>query len=105
MIFPKLSIFSYYEYQLDLGIVIIYPWVKTFTSETVWSAGAGIFYPEMFHLWVATITVMVLEEDCRYGLIIKNKSHSRNWGGVEWNDQFKSALHPKRFSLLSLCHQ
>jgi hypothetical protein len=44
---------------------------KDFTSETVWSAGAGIFYPEMFHLWVATITVMVLEEDCRYGLIIK----------------------------------
>jgi hypothetical protein len=68
----------------------------------VWSAGAGIFYPEMFHLWVATITVMVLEEDCRYGLIIKNKSHSRNWGGVEWNDQFKSALDPKKVLITEL---
>lgn len=40
MIFPKLSIFGYYEYQLDLGIVNNLPVGKDLTSETVWSAGA-----------------------------------------------------------------
>jgi CopA family copper-resistance protein len=43
MIFPKLSIFGYYEYQLDLGIVNNLPMGKDFTSETVWSAGAEYF--------------------------------------------------------------
>ncbi|WP_338378024.1 multicopper oxidase domain-containing protein [uncultured Flavobacterium sp.] len=43
MIFPKLSIFGYYEYQLDLGIVNNLPVGKDFSSETVWSAGAEYF--------------------------------------------------------------
>jgi CopA family copper-resistance protein len=43
MIFPKLSIFGYYEYQLDLGIVNNLPVGKDLTSETVWSAGAEYF--------------------------------------------------------------
>ncbi|WP_158847343.1 multicopper oxidase domain-containing protein [Algibacter sp. L1A34] len=40
MLFPKLSVFGYYEYQIDLGIVNDLPINKDFTSETVWSAGA-----------------------------------------------------------------
>jgi len=40
MIFPKLSVFGYYEYQIDLGWVNNLPMNKDFTSETVWSAGA-----------------------------------------------------------------
>ncbi|ADV51150.1 multicopper oxidase type 3 [Cellulophaga algicola DSM 14237] len=40
MLFPKLSVFGYYEYQIDLGIVNNLPINKDFTSETVWSAGA-----------------------------------------------------------------
>jgi FtsP/CotA-like multicopper oxidase with cupredoxin domain len=43
MIFPKLSVFGYYEYQLDLGIVNNLPIGKDFTSEIVWSAGAEYF--------------------------------------------------------------
>ena len=43
MIFPKVSVFGYYEYQLDLGIVNNLPMDKDFTSETVWSAGAEYF--------------------------------------------------------------
>ena len=43
MIFPKLSIFGYFEYQLDLGIVNNLPVGKDLTSETVWSAGAEYF--------------------------------------------------------------
>ena len=43
MIFPKLSIFGYFEYQLDLGIVNNLPVGKDFSSETVWSAGAEYF--------------------------------------------------------------
>lgn len=43
MVFPKLSIFGYYEYQVDLGIVNNLPLGKDFTSETVWKAGAKYF--------------------------------------------------------------
>ena len=43
MIFPKLSVFGYYEYQIDLGFVDTLPTNKDFTSETVWSAGAEYF--------------------------------------------------------------
>lgn len=43
MIFPKVSVFGYYEYQLDLGIVNNLPMDKDYTSETVWSAGAEYF--------------------------------------------------------------
>jgi CopA family copper-resistance protein len=43
MIFPKFSVFGYYEYQIDLGFVNDLPANKDFTSETVWSAGAEYF--------------------------------------------------------------
>ncbi|WP_338359685.1 multicopper oxidase domain-containing protein, partial [Yeosuana marina] len=50
MVFPKLSVFGYYEYQLDLGIVNNLPIGKDFTSETVWSAGAEYFLSRNFSL-------------------------------------------------------
>ncbi|WP_148782527.1 multicopper oxidase domain-containing protein [Aquimarina intermedia] len=40
MLFPKLSVFGYYEYQLDLGFINNLPGNKDFISETVWNAGA-----------------------------------------------------------------
>jgi hypothetical protein len=40
MLFPKFSVFAYYEYQIDLGFVNDLPINKNLTSETVWSAGA-----------------------------------------------------------------
>tara|TARA_R110002072_G_scaffold154941_1_gene304984 strand:+ start:2395 stop:4725 length:2331 start_codon:yes stop_codon:yes gene_type:complete len=50
MIFPKLSIFSYYEYQLDLGLVNNLPTNKDYLSETVWSAGAEYMLSRNFSL-------------------------------------------------------
>ena len=44
MLFPKLSFFGYYEYQIDLGVVNNLPINKDFTSETVWSAGAEYIF-------------------------------------------------------------
>jgi hypothetical protein len=43
MVFPKFSIFGYYEYQIDLGLINNLPINREFTSETVWSAGAEYF--------------------------------------------------------------
>jgi hypothetical protein len=43
MLFPRFSVFGYYEYQIDLGVVNDLPINKDFTSETVWSAGAEYF--------------------------------------------------------------
>ncbi len=43
MLFPRFSVFGYYEYQIDLGFVNNLPINKDFTSETVWSAGAEYF--------------------------------------------------------------
>nr|HMQ43360.1 copper oxidase [Mariniflexile sp.] len=43
MLFPRFSVFGYYEYQIDLGFVNNLPIIKDFTSETVWSAGAEYF--------------------------------------------------------------
>ena len=40
MVFPKFSVFGYYEYRLDLGLVNALPVAKEYTSDTVWSAGA-----------------------------------------------------------------
>ena len=40
MIFPKFSVFGYYEYRLDLGLVNALPVAKEYTSDAVWSAGA-----------------------------------------------------------------
>lgn len=50
MIFPKLSVFGYYEYQLDAGLVDDLPVNKDFTSETVWSAGAEYMLSKNFSL-------------------------------------------------------
>ena len=50
MIFPKLSVFGYYEYQIDLGFVNTLPKNKDFTSETVWSAGAEYMLSRNFSL-------------------------------------------------------
>lgn len=43
MLFPKFSVFGYYEYQIDLGLVNTLPINKDFVPETVWSAGAEYF--------------------------------------------------------------
>lgn len=43
MIFPKLSIFGYYEYRMDLGLVNSLPNNKSFTSESVWNTGLEYF--------------------------------------------------------------
>ena len=50
MIFPKLSLFGYYEYQIDFGFVDDLPMNKDFTSETVWSAGAEYMLSRNFSL-------------------------------------------------------
>ncbi len=40
MVFPKFSIFGYYEYQIDLGIINDLPNNKDYLSDIVWNAGA-----------------------------------------------------------------
>jgi hypothetical protein len=50
MLFKKLSVFGYYEYQIDLGIVNNLPINKEFISETVWSAGAEYMLSRNFSL-------------------------------------------------------
>ncbi|MCF6298112.1 MAG: multicopper oxidase domain-containing protein [Flavobacteriaceae bacterium] len=50
MLFPKFSVFGYYEYQLDLGIVNNLPTNKDYLSETVWSAGAEYMLSRNFSL-------------------------------------------------------
>jgi len=50
MIFPKLSIFGYYEYQLDLGLVNNLPTNRDYMSETVWNAGAEYMLSRNFSL-------------------------------------------------------
>ncbi|WP_271855607.1 multicopper oxidase domain-containing protein [Patiriisocius marinus] len=50
MIFPKLSVFGYYEYQIDLGFVDDLPMNQDYLSETVWSAGAEYMLSRNFSL-------------------------------------------------------
>jgi len=50
MIFPKFSLFGYYEYQMDFGIINDFPEGKNFESETVWSAGAEYMLSRDFSL-------------------------------------------------------
>ncbi len=50
MVFPKLSVFAYYEYQIDLGIINDLPINKDYISETVWSAGAEYMLSRNFSL-------------------------------------------------------
>ncbi|APQ16211.1 multicopper oxidase domain-containing protein [Maribacter hydrothermalis] len=50
MIFPKLSVFGYYEYQIDLGFVDDLPMNQDYLSETVWRAGAEYMLSRNFSL-------------------------------------------------------
>ncbi len=50
MIFPKLSIFGYYEYQMDLGLVNNFPEGEKYESEVVWSAGLEYMFSRNFSL-------------------------------------------------------
>ena len=50
MLFNKFSVFGYYEYQLDLGIVNTLPTNKDYLSETVWNAGAEYMLSRNFSL-------------------------------------------------------
>jgi hypothetical protein len=50
LIFPKLSVFGYYEYQIDLGIINNLPTNKDYLSETVWSTGAEYMFSRNFSL-------------------------------------------------------
>ncbi len=40
MIFSRFSVFGYYEYQFDVGLINDFPTGINYESETVWSAGA-----------------------------------------------------------------
>ena len=53
MVFPKFSIFGYYEYQMDFGVINEFPESKNFDSETVWSAGAEYMLSRDFSLLVS----------------------------------------------------
>lgn len=48
MLFRKFSVFGYYEYKLDLGLVNDLPIAKDYTSDTVWSAGAEYMFSKNF---------------------------------------------------------
>lgn len=50
MIFPKLSVFGYYEYRMDLGLINNLPNNKNFASESVWNAGLEYFLSRDFSL-------------------------------------------------------
>ncbi|MCF6358666.1 MAG: multicopper oxidase domain-containing protein, partial [Draconibacterium sp.] len=50
MVFPKFSVFGYYEYQIDLGAVNTLPENKNYMSEVVWSAGAEYMLSRDFSL-------------------------------------------------------
>ncbi len=50
MLFPRFSVFGYYEYQLDFGWVNTLPAGTNTESETVWSAGAEYFLSRNFSL-------------------------------------------------------
>ena len=43
MLFPRFSVFGYYEYQADFGATTNFEKGKNYASEVVWSAGAEYF--------------------------------------------------------------
>ncbi|MFK5959413.1 MAG: multicopper oxidase domain-containing protein, partial [Lutibacter sp.] len=49
-LFSRFSIFGYYEYQFDFGIINDFPVDKNYLSETVWSAGAEYLLSRNFSL-------------------------------------------------------
>ena len=50
MLFKKFSIFGYYEYQFDFGLVNDFPVGINYESETVWSVGAEYMLSRNFSL-------------------------------------------------------
>ena len=50
MLFPKFSVFGYYEYQFDFGLVNDFSTGINYESETVWSAGAEYMLSRNFSL-------------------------------------------------------
>lgn len=50
MLFPRFSVFGYYEYQIDLGLVNNLPESLDYTGETVWSAGVEYLLSRDFSL-------------------------------------------------------
>lgn len=50
MVFPRFSVFGYYEYQADFGAVTKFENGKDYESEIVWSAGAGYLLSKNFSL-------------------------------------------------------
>ncbi|MCF6278756.1 MAG: multicopper oxidase domain-containing protein [Flavobacteriaceae bacterium] len=49
-LFPRFSVFGYYEYQFDVGLINDLPTGINFESETVWSAGAEYMLSRNFSL-------------------------------------------------------
>ena len=50
MLFPKFSVFGYYEYQADFGVRTELPNNKTLESEIVWNGGAEYLLSRNFSL-------------------------------------------------------
>ena len=50
MLFPRFSVFGYYEYQFDVGLVNDLENNASFTQETVWNAGAEYLLSRNFSL-------------------------------------------------------
>ncbi len=50
LLFKKFSVFGYYEYQIDLGILNYLPNNINYQSETVWNAGAEYMLSRSFSL-------------------------------------------------------
>ena len=50
MVFPKVSVFGYYEYQADLGFVNDFQGNTNYSDEVVWSAGAEYILSRNFSI-------------------------------------------------------
>jgi len=50
MLFPRFSVFGYYEYQADFGMISNFENGKNYESEIVWSAGAEYLLSKNFSL-------------------------------------------------------
>ena len=50
MLFPRFSVFGYYEYQADFGLISNFENGTTYESETVWNAGVEYLLSKNFSL-------------------------------------------------------
>ncbi len=50
MLFKRISVFGYYEYQMDFGLINTIPANTVFQTETVWNAGAEYLLSRDFSL-------------------------------------------------------